>query len=128
MSDAIPTDAELAILNVLWRRGEATVREVYEDLYRDTGGGYTTALKMLQIMHAKGLVNRSREGLAHVYTAAVERDATQRELVSDLVVRAFDGSPSQLVLQALGGAPKASAEELQAIMDLIHRMQANHER
>lgn len=128
MTDAIPTDAELAILNVLWRRGRATVREVYDDLYREAGGGYTTALKMLQIMHSKGLVQRSREGLAHVYYAVVERSETQRELVSDLVTRAFDGSPSKLVLQALGGAPKATREELQAIVELIQRMQGDHER
>lgn len=124
MPDHIPTDAELAILNVLWRHGPSTVREVFDALYREQGGGYTTALKMLQIMHAKGLVVRDRNKLAHVYRAAVEREATQRDLLQDLTRRAFDGSPSQLILQALGHAPKASAEEIDAIKALIQRMEA----
>ena len=123
MGDIIPTDAELAILNVLWRHGQATVREVYDALYRDHGGGYTTALKMLQIMHAKGLVERERNKLAHVYRAQVPREETQRELLVDLARRAFDGRPSQLILQALGDSPMASTEELEAIKALIQRME-----
>ncbi len=114
-----PTDAELAILNVLWESGEGTVREVYHALYRDDGGGYTTALKMLQIMHAKGLVERDDSQRAHVYRPAVNKEGTQKRFVTDMVQRVFDGSASQLVLQALGGRPHATREELNRIRELL---------
>ena len=98
-----PTDAELGILNVLWERGPSTVRDVHEALYRDEGAGYTTALKLMQIMHAKGLVLRDDSERAHVFRAAVSRERTQKRFVAEMVQRVFNGSPSQLVLQALGG-------------------------
>lgn len=117
-----PTDAELAILNVLWDRGEASVREVYEALYQRQGGGYTTALKLLQVMHAKGLVERDESARAHRFRAAVGKEETQRSLLRDLIARAFDGQPSQLVLRALGDA-KADAEELRAIQSLLRKLE-----
>lgn len=119
---AKPTESELAILNILWDRGSATVREVYEALYRDEGGGYTTALKLLQIMHGKGLVERDDAQRAHVYRAAINKQRTQKRFLSDLVQRVFDGSPSQLVLQVLGGRPQATREELDQIRALLDRL------
>lgn len=117
-----PTESELAILNVLWELGEGTVRDVYETLYKGDGGGYTTALKLLQIMHAKGLVERDDAQRAHVYRSAVNKERTQKRFLADIVQRVFDGSPSQLVLQALGGRPRATREELDEIRALLDRL------
>ncbi|MFA5685379.1 MAG: BlaI/MecI/CopY family transcriptional regulator [Lysobacteraceae bacterium] len=117
-----PTETELAILNVLWARDGATVREVFEALYSDEAA-YTTALKLLQVMHAKGLVSRDESQRAHVYRAAVSKDFTQRRLLSNLIRGVFDGSPGELVLRALGGEQAPSAEELDQIRDLIDRME-----
>src|SRR5262245_45412752 len=111
-----PTDAELAILRVLWTRGPSTVREVAEAMGRTTG--YTTVLKLLQIMTEKRLVARDESARTHVYKAAYSEDQTQRHLVSDLMTRAFDGSAAKLVLQALA-AGKASPEELEEIRQLL---------
>ncbi len=113
-----PTDAELAILRVLWARGPSTVRQVAEALGKDTG--YTTALKLLQIMTEKQLVVRDESERTHVYAAASTEDQTQRQLVSDLVDRAFGGSAAKLVLQALA-AKKATPAELAEIRKLIDR-------
>lgn len=118
-----PTEAELGILNVLWERGPCTVRDVHETLYRDEGAGYTTALKLLQIMHGKGLVLRDDSERAHVFRAAVSKERTQKRFVVDMVQRVFGGSPSQLVLQALGGRPKATREELDEIRALLDRIE-----
>lgn len=111
-----PTDAELGILRVLWDRGPSTVREVAEVLGRQTG--YTTVLKLLQIMTEKKLVLRDESERTHVYRAAYSEDQTQQHLVSDLIARAFDGSAAKLVLQALNSG-KASPEELDQIRTLI---------
>lgn len=113
-----PTEAELAILRVLWERGPSTVRQVNEVLSAARDTGYTTTLKLMQIMAEKGLVNRDETDRTHVYTARSSRDQTQRQLVSDLVQRAFGGSAAALVLQALSAHP-ASAEELKDIQKLI---------
>ena len=113
-----PTDAELILLRVLWDRGPSTVRQIVEVLGRDTG--YTTALKLLQIMTEKGLVRRDESERTHVYEAAYTEDETQKQLVSDLLDRAFGGSAAKLVLQALA-ARKASPEELAEIRKLIAR-------
>jgi len=118
-----PTEAELGILNVLWERGPSTVRDVHEALYREEGAGYTTALKLLQIMHGKGLVQRDDSERAHVFRPAVSKERTQKRFVVDIVQRVFDGSPSQLVLQALGGRPKATREELDEIRALLDRIE-----
>ena len=91
-----PTDSELAILRVLWSRGPSTVREVHEAL--QDGSGYTTVLKLMQIMTEKGLVVRDESQRAHVYSSRVPQEKTQRQLVTDLVDRAFGGSPAQLAM------------------------------
>lgn len=118
-----PTEAELAILNVLWERRSATVREVHDALYREEGGGYTTALKLLQIMHMKGLVERDDSQRAHVYRPAISKQHNQKRFLADLVTRVFDGSRSQLVLQALGGRTRATREELEEIRALLDKLE-----
>lgn len=113
-----PTDAELAILQVLWQHGPSTVRQVHEKLSGTRETGYTTTLKLMQIMAEKGLVTRDESSRTHVYQARRSRDATQRQLVSDLLDRAFGGSAATLVMQALSAHP-ASAEELREIRRLL---------
>ena len=103
-----PTDAELAILRVLWARGPSTVREVFDALGGE--GAYTTVLKLLQIMIEKGLVRRDESARTHVYEAADSEDQTQKQLVSDLLDRVFDGSAAKLVLQALESGKTTPAE------------------
>ena len=113
-----PTDAELAILRVLWERGPSTVRQVHDVLSRDRPAAYTTALKLLQIMTEKGLVRRDDTDRTHVYQARLSEEQTQRQLVRDLLDRAFGGSASKLVMQALA-ARRATPEELGEIRRLI---------
>lgn len=105
-----PTDAELLILRVLWRRGPSTVREVLEVLERDRPTGYTTVLKLLQIMHEKGLVQRDESERTHVYRPRTSEPQTKRQLLRDLADRAFDGSMAQLVLHALAVKAPTRAE------------------
>ncbi|HYE58396.1 MAG TPA: BlaI/MecI/CopY family transcriptional regulator [Rhodothermales bacterium] len=114
-----PTDAELTILRVLWRQGPSTVRSVHEAIGHGTG--YTNVLKLLQNMTDKGLAQRDESGRAHVYTAAVEEEHTQRRLLDEFVDRAFGGSARQLVLRALGtrGASKQDLAEIEALLDRI---------
>ena len=119
-----PTDAELDILRVLWDRGDSTVRDVHETLHGEDGAGYTTALKLMQIMHAKGLVERDDSQRAHIYRAAVSKQRTQKRFMAEMVARLFNGSPSQLVLHALGEAPRASKAELKQIRELLDRIDA----
>jgi BlaI family transcriptional regulator, penicillinase repressor len=109
-----PTEAEMAILGVLWERGPSTVRQVHAVLEPERGTGYTTVLKLLQIMFDKHLVRRDERSRSHVYEAAVERDEIQRALVDDLTNRAFGGSTASLVMQALSGE-RASPEEIDQI-------------
>ena len=116
-----PTEAELEILHVLWSRDECTVREVHEVLHLSGGTGYTTALKLLQVMHGKGLVSRDETQRAHVYRATVSKERTQKRFLRDLVQRVFDGSSSQLVLHALG-SQRASREELREIRSLLNKL------
>ena len=113
-----PTDGELAILRVLWTQGPSTVRQVAEALGPDTG--YTTALKLLQIMTEKGLVRRDERSRTHVYETTYTQDQTERTLVSDLLDRAFGGSAAKLVLQALATS-KTSPKELADIKRLIEK-------
>jgi BlaI family penicillinase repressor len=114
-----PTAAELEILDALWQRGAATVREIYETLsVRSKPPGYTTVLKLMQIMHEKGLVERDDSAKAHVYRARQTQDETQKNLVSDLLEKAFRGSALKLVQHVLETKP-ASAEELAEIRNLI---------
>jgi predicted transcriptional regulator len=111
-----PTEAELAILRVLWARGPSTVRDVAEAM--DRTGAYTTVLKLMQIMTEKGLITRDDASRAHVYEATYSEDHTQRQLVKDLLDRLFDGSASKLVMQALA-SKRASPEELREIRRLL---------
>lgn len=113
-----PTDAELAILRVLWNRGPSTVRQVHDVLGRERPTAYTTALKLLQIMTEKGLVRRDESDRTHIYQARLSEEQTQRQLVRDLLDRAFGGSASKLVMQALA-TRRASAEELSEIRKAI---------
>jgi predicted transcriptional regulator len=117
-----PTPAELEILRVLWQQGPSTVREVQERLEAERPTGYTTVLKLLQIMTDKGLVGRDESARAHVYAASAPEAQTQKQLVRDLVDRAFGGSASQLVLHALSGR-KASPEELSRIRELLDQLE-----
>lgn len=113
-----PTEAELAILQVLWDRGPSTVREVHEVAVRSRPLQYTTTLKLLQIMTEKGLTVRRSEGRSHVYAARQPKEETQRKLVDDLLARAFGGSAAKLVMQALQ-TESASRAELAEISRLI---------
>jgi predicted transcriptional regulator len=117
-----PTDAEIDILRVLWERGPSTVRQVHDVLSANRDFAYTTTLKLLQLMTEKGVAIREEDGRIHRYRAALAQEETQRHLVRDLLDRAFGGSPTQLVVQALAAKP-ASAEELQE----IRRLLAEHE-
>ena len=117
-----PTDAELAILNVLWEHGPCTVRRVQEALERGKPTGYTTALKLLQVMTEKGLVLRDESQRSHIYRAGSSEEQTQRQLVGDLIRRAFGGSARKLVMQALA-TKRASSEELEEIGRLLDRLE-----
>lgn len=117
-----PTDAELGILRVLWRRGPSTVRQVHEDLERRSPTGYTTVLKLMQIMTEKGLVERDESQRAHVYAARLPEEQTLGQLVGDLLDRAFEGSSSRLVMRALESRP-ATREELAEIRRLLDSME-----
>lgn len=114
-----PTDAELAILRVLWTRGPSTVRHVLDALNEERATGYTTVLKLLQIMTDKALVNRDESDRSHVYRAALSEADTQRQLLDDLTDRAFGGSAMQLVMRALSGrkASKADLAEIRRLLD-----------
>jgi BlaI family penicillinase repressor len=116
----LPTDSETAILRVLWARGPSTVREVHEGL-DDRDVGYTTVLKLMQIMLSKGLLGRDDSQRSHVYRAAVAREASEASALGDLRRRLFGGSTSRLVLRALSEAP-ASKEELLAIQTTLDQL------
>jgi len=116
-----PTESELEILQTLWAKGLATVREVHEDLAKTKDVGYTTTLKLMQIMHEKGLVKRDDSMRTHVYQAAVNKENTQKHLLSKMIDSLFGGSSTQLVIQALG-ENKASHEELEKIQALLDNL------
>ena len=116
-----PTESELEILQTLWAKGLATVREVHEDLAKTKDVGYTTTLKLMQIMHEKGLVKRDDSMRTHVYQAAVNKENTQKHLLSKMIDSLFGGSSTQLVIQALG-ENKASPEELEKIQALLDNL------
>ena len=121
-----PTDGELAILRVLWTGGPATVRDIHAKLQGDGGRavGYTTVLKLLQIMTEKGLARRDETDRSHVYRAAASEDHTQKQLVRDLLDRAFGGSARKLILHALS-AKKATPAELDEIRRLLDHMKGD---
>jgi BlaI family transcriptional regulator, penicillinase repressor len=117
-----PTPAELEILRVLWQRGPSTVREVHACLSEGRAPGYTTVLKMLQIMTDKNLVERDERQRAHVYSARLPEAQTQRQLVRDLLERAFDGSAMKLVMHALA-ARKTSPDEIARIRRMLDEIE-----
>ena len=116
-----PTESELEILGVLWERGLASVREVHEELAKNKDVGYTTTLKLMQIMHEKGLVKRDDSVKTHIYQAIVSREKTQKHLLGRMINGLFGGSPTQLVIQALGNY-KASEEEIEEIQKLLNNL------
>src|ERR1700759_5149694 len=125
MSKAIrPTDSELEILNILWLKGPSTVREVHEVLEKDKEAGYTTTLKLMQIMHEKKLLTRDETSKSHIYEANVSQEKMQGQMVKGLIDSVFNGSASQLVMQALG-SHKTSAKELEAIKKYLKEIEKN---
>ena len=118
-----PTVSELQILQVLWERGPSTVREVHDALQEEKALGYTTVLKLMQIMTVKGLVRRNEEQRAHVYEAQQPAEKTKRQFASDMLQRVFDGSASQLMMHALAGrkGSREEAEELRRLLDEYER-------
>jgi predicted transcriptional regulator len=117
-----PTDAELAILRVIWQYGPGTVRQIWEKMAPERQTGYTTVLKLLQIMTEKGLVDRDERQRTHVYRTRLTQDQTQRQLVDDLLDRAFGGAASKLVMHALA-ARKASKTEMAQIQQLLEKIE-----
>jgi BlaI family transcriptional regulator, penicillinase repressor len=118
-----PTTSELEILHILWERGPSTVREVHEALHAKRPIGYTSVLKLMQIMTVKGAVRRNEEQRAHVYEAVQPEEKTKRDLALDVLQRVFDGSASELMMHALAGR-KASKEEIEEMRRLLNE----HER
>ncbi len=116
-----PTDSELEILHVLWQNGPSSVRQVHDHLSRGRDLGYTTALKLMQIMHEKGLLSRTEEGRSHVYSALLTEQDAQRDLLNRFVDTAFRGSAMKLVMQALGDG-KASKQELDDVRRLLDQL------
>lgn len=116
-----PTEAELSLLNILWKIGPATVRQVHEAISVTQNTGYTTVLKILQIMHEKSLVIRDESNRAHVYAAANSETQTQSSLLKDLVSKAFGGSTSKLVMRALDES--TSKEEIEDIRALLNQLE-----
>lgn len=117
-----PTEAELEILKILWEHGPSTVRQVHDEIKKHKDAGYTTVLKLMQIMFEKGLVKRDESSRAHVYEAKVKADDTEQSLVSDLMDRVFGGSAQKLVMRALE-AKSASKDELNQIRSLLDQIE-----
>ncbi len=128
MSNLIPTKSELKLLQELWEQGPSTVRELHDSIANESGVSYTTTLKQLQIMHEKGLVQRETSSRAHRYFANVEREETCRGMLDDFMQRVYQGSASELVIQALGMSRPASPEELEEIEQLIENMRVKSHR
>jgi BlaI family penicillinase repressor len=116
-----PTESELEILQILWKKVNASVREVHEELLATKEAGYTTTLKLMQIMHEKGLVKRDDSIKTHIHQAAVSKEKTQKHLLNKMIDTVFGGSPGELVMQALGNH-KASAEELEEIQKILDNL------
>src|ERR1044072_7823594 len=116
-----PTESELEILQILWTKGIATVREVHEELTKTKEAGYTTTLKLMQIMHEKGLVKRDDSIKTHIYQAAVTREKTQKHMLGKMINTLFGGSTTELVIQALGNH-KATPGELEEIQKILTDM------
>ena len=120
-----PTDSELEILNILWTKGPSTVREIHEVLEQNKDAGYTTTLKLMQIMLDKGLLKRDASNKSHVYTANISQEKTQGQLVQRMIDNVFNGSASQLVMQALGNY-KPSVDELNEIKKYLDEIEGTN--
>ena len=116
-----PTESELEILRILWERNKASVRDVHEELSKSKEAGYTTTLKLMQIMFEKGLVGRDDSMKIHVYYPIVSREKTQKQLLGKMITNLFGGSSTELVMHALGNH-KASPEELEEIQKLLNNL------
>ena len=116
-----PTDKELTILQILWQRGTATVREVHEAMNQNSEVGYTTTLKLMQIMNEKGIVSRTKRGKTHIYRAVLSEENTQQHLLDKLLNTAFKGSAAQMVMQLLD-SEKTSKKELEEIRRFIREI------
>lgn len=116
-----PTESELEILQILWKKGHATVRDVHEILGENKDAGYTTTLKLMQIMHEKGLVERDTTSKTHIYKALINQEKTQQQLVNKMIDNVFNGSAARLVIQALGNN-SASEEELKEIQKYLDNL------
>lgn len=119
-----PTSSELSILTVLWTDGPSTVRQVNEQLNKQRRVGYTNTLKMMQIMHDKGMLKRDESSRSHIYSSAIEPESVKRDLVTQMVDSVFDGSTSELLMHALGNY-KPSKDEIEEIRKLINRIEEN---
>ena len=118
-----PTESELEILQIIWTKGLATVREVHEELGKTKDVGYTTTLKLMQIMHEKGLVKRDDSMRTHIYQAAVNKEKTQKHMLTKMIDSLFGGSPTQLVIQALGNDNQNMSDvELAQIQELLNSL------
>lgn len=117
-----PTESEMEILQILWERGPSTVREVHEILSQTKDSGYTTTLKLMQIMNEKGLLNRNDDAKSHVYTAAVKKESIQKQAVSKMINGLFKGSSAKLVMHALGNH-RASKEEIVEIKKYLDEIE-----
>ena len=117
-----PTDKELEILQVLWEKGPASVREVHEALGGEATNGYTTILKLMQIMHEKGTVTRQKRGKLHLYKAVHSEEATRKQILDKFIDKVFKGSAAQLVISALGNQ-KSSPEELDAVRKYLDQLE-----
>jgi len=116
-----PTEGEMEILQVLWQKGNCTVREVHEAIAKKDSG-YTTTLKLMQIMHEKGLVDRDTSSKTHIYRALINREKTQQQLVNKMIDNVFNGSAARLVMQALGNKT-ASKEEIDLIKAYLDKLE-----
>lgn len=117
-----PTESELEILQILWQKGNCTVRDVHEILTKNKEAGYTTTLKLMQIMHEKGLVDRDTSSKTHIYSALASQQKTQQHLLNKLIDNAFNGSAARLVMQALGNR-KSSKDEIDAIKKYLDELE-----
>lgn len=120
-----PTDSELEILNILWEKGSGTVREIHEILEKNKDAGYTTTLKLMQIMYQKKMLTREADGKTHVYRVVVSKEQTQQQIVERIIDNVFNGSAMNLVMQALG-RHKANPEELEAIKKYLDEIDSNN--
>jgi len=118
-----PTESELEILQVIWKKGECTVREVNEELAKNKDVGYTTTLKLMQIMHDKGLVERNTDAKTHLYKAVISREQAQNTALDKILDTVFKGSTADLVIQALG-QHRASKDEIEAIRDYLRKFKS----